>query len=249
MSAVRNDSPGSPRGWRKAGLIALVALLVLATVQAARLGISGLIVELARYEVDAWSASRRPQAMAAVTRVAGYYTDSLDFVADNPWALEGLGALDLARVRLSTVPREALGFAKDAKLRFRQALRQRPATPFLWANLALAKLYLDEVDEELLTAIRNADALGPWEPRSQQVVLFVSLAAWERLDAAGRQAVGRVIERGAVHNALKMFGIVKSYQRLDLVCRLSSYDAVAAEDCRKAALRAGAEVPKSKGRR
>lgn len=245
MSAARNDL----EGWRKAGLIVLFVLLVLATVQAARLGISGLIVELARYEVDAWTASRKPQAMAAVTRVAGYYADSLDFVADNPWALEGLGALDLARVRLSRVPQEAHGFARDARTRFRRALHQRPATPFLWANLALAKLYLDEVDEEFFAAIRYADALGPWEPRSQQVVLFVSLAAWERLDAAGRQAVARVIERGAVHNALKMFEIVKIYQRLDLVCQLSSYDVVAGQDCRKAALGTGAEVPKSKGRR
>jgi hypothetical protein len=230
-------------------MILLCALLVLASMQAARLGVSGLIVELARYEVDAWTASGKPQSIAAYTRVAGYYADSLDIVADNPWALEGLGALDLARVRLSRVPQEALGFARDARMRFREALRQRPATPFLWANLALAKLYLDEIDAEFLAAIRHADELGPWEPRSQQVVLFVSLAAWDKLDAAGKRAVVRVLERGGVHNPTKMFEIVKSYQRFDLVCRLSSYDAVAGAECRKAALGPGAEAPKSKGRR
>lgn len=235
--------------WRKAGLVVMFSLFALVAARSAQLGVSGLIVELAQHEVARWTSSPRPQSMREVTRVADYFTDSLEYAPGNPWALEGLGALDLMRMRLSMVPEEALAYTKDAKTRFSEALRQRPTSPFLWANLALAKLYLDEIDGEFFTAVRHADELGPWEPKTQQVVLFVSLAVWDRLGPGQRRSVAGVVERGGVHNALKVFEIVKSYRRFDLICGLSSYDAVVGAECRKAAAAAGTEVPKSRGRR
>ena len=222
--------------------------LCLVIFQSARLGLSGLIVELAQIEMDRWTFSKRPQPMAEVSRVAGYFSDSLGFAPNNPWALEGLGTLDLARVRLSNAPAEALAFAKDAHGRFRAALRQRPTSPFLWANLALSKVYLDEMDDEFFAALRHADQLGPWEPGTQQVVLFAGLAAWDKLDAGQQRALSRVVERGGRRNALKMFEIVKSYRRFDLVCGRNGYDALAGADCRKAADPARAVTLKARGR-
>ncbi len=214
-------------------LVAALVLLAVVAVQSARLGTSGLIVELAQKEIARWSSAPRSQSMANVNRIADYYADSLWFVSDNPRALEGLAALDLARMRLSTEPKEALAFTRDARRRLREALRERPASPYLWANLALSKLYLDEIDAEFNFALRNADELGPWEPATQQVVLFVALAAWHRLDSTLRDSTARVVERGGVRNSLKMFEIVKNYRRYDLVCGLRSYDVVAGTDCRR----------------
>ena len=51
--------------------------------------------------------------------------------------------------------------------RFRQALVQRPTSPFLWANLALTKLYLNEVDSELSEALRHVDPVP--EPARHEV--------------------------------------------------------------------------------
>jgi len=212
--------------------------------QSARLGVSGLIVELAQIEMDRWTISKRQQPMAEANRVVGYFSDSLGYAPGNPWALEGLGTL----VRLSKAPAEALAFARDAYTRFRAALRQRPTSPFLWANLALSKLYLDELDEEFFAALKYADELGPWEPSSQQVVLFAALAAWAKLDAGQRQSVVNVLERGALRNAQKMFEIVKSYRRFDLVCGLISYHVVAGADCRKTADATRADIPKARGK-
>ena len=228
--------------------IALFALLCLIAVESAKLGVSGLIVELAQIEMDRWGASKRPLPMAEVNRVAGYFSDSLGYAPDNPWALEGLGTLDFARIRLSTAPAEALASARDAHGRFRTALRQRPTSPFLWANLALAKLYLDELDAEFFSALSHADALGPWEPGSQRVVLFAGLAAWDKLDAGQQRALSRVVERGGRRNALKFFEIVKSYRRFDLVCGLKDYDAIVGADCRKLAEPARVVMPKTRGK-
>jgi hypothetical protein len=219
-------------GGRRTAICCFVALVLLAAgVQSARLGMTGLIAELGQHEVDRWTASSRPRDMREVSRVARYFTDSLDYWPDNPWALERLGALDLARMRLSTVPRQALAYTWAARLRYREALRQRPTSPYLWANLALSKLYLDQVDDELFTALRNADELGPWEPATQQTVLFVGLAAWEKLDSGLRQRIGGVLERGAVRNPAKMLEIVKSFGRTDLICGMKGYHVKGRSPC------------------
>lgn len=230
------------------GGLALVVFLALVAAQSARLGLAGLIVELAQREMDRWPPATQPQPLREVNRVAGYFSDGLDYAPGNPWALEGLGALDLARVRVSTVPAEALAYSNDARARFRAALRQRPTSPYLWANLALSKLYLDEIDAEFFAALRYADELGPWEPSTQQVVLFAGLAAWERLEAEQRESLARVVERGSQRNALKMFEIVKNFRRIDLVCGLSGYHAIAGAECRKTAESAAARIPTARGK-
>ena len=234
-NAARAGHQRPARRWDKAGYVALFIVLVLIAVQCASLGMAGLFVQTAQFEADRSSAASRTPSMAEINRVAKYFSDSLEYVSDNPWALEGLGALDLASMRASKIPREALAYTRAARVRFRQALLQRPTSPYLWANLALTKLYLDEIDGELLAALKHADELGPWEPNVQQTTLFVGLAVWQDLDPGLRQALVRTIERGALRNGRKMFEIVKSYSRFDLICAIDQYKVISAPDCRKAA--------------
>ncbi len=217
------------------GQVALFIILAATAVQCARLGMAGLLVQTAQREVDRWTSAARKPGRAEIRHAAEYFSDSLGYASDNPWALEGLGALELARMRVSTDPREALAVTRTARVRFRQALLQRPTSPFLWANLALTKLYLDEIDNELLTALRHANELGPWEPTVQQTVLFVGLAVWQDLDHGLQQALVRTIERGAMHNAQKMLEIIRSYKRFDLVCAIEKYRLIAGPNCAKTA--------------
>jgi hypothetical protein len=217
----------------------LVTLLALAAVQCARLGAAGLFVQLGQNENDRWTSAARAPRVVEVRLAEKYFLDSLDYAPNNPWVYESLAALDLTRMRASRIPRDALAYTRGAHARFRQALLQRPTSPFLWANLALTKLYLDEIDDELLTALRHADELGPYEPTVQQTALFVGLAAWQELSSDRRQALRQSVERGALRNSQKMYEIVKSYGRLDLVCAIKKYETIAGPDCRKAAAAAG----------
>ncbi|MBE0614419.1 MAG: hypothetical protein IH604_12185 [Burkholderiales bacterium] len=195
------------------------------------MGLAGIQVQSAQNEVETWTPASRKPGMAQVRRAAQYFSDSLEYVPANPWSLEGLGAMDLARMRVSTIPREALAVTRSAHARFRQALLLRPTSPFLWANLALTKLYVNEFDEEMFTALRHADELGPWEPTVQQTIVFVGLAAWQDLDPGLRQAMERSIGRGAKRNTREIFKIVQSYTRLDLVCAIEQYKAIAGPVC------------------
>ena len=170
--------------------------------------------------------------MPEITRLANQFSNSTQIAPDNPWALELLGTVDLARMRASRIPREALNAAKDARSHFRQALAQRPTSPFLWANLALAKLYLNEIDAEFFAALRHADELGPWEQTVQQTTLFAGLAVWQELDSELRQTMVRTIERGGSRIADEIFKIVKSYGRFDLVCAIKKYEVIAGPKCK-----------------
>jgi hypothetical protein len=234
--------------WGKAAYIALFLLLAVVVVQCARLGVAGLFVQLGQFEIDRWATLSRTPSAAEVKSAAQNFSASLDYAAGNPWALEAAGALDLAKMRASRVPREALAATKEAHKRFRQSLLQRPTSAFLWANLALTKLYLNEIDRELLSALRHADELGPWEQTVQQTTLFVGLAAWQELDPDMRKMLVRTIERGASRNPQKMYEIVKSYRRLDLLCAIGNYEAIAGPDCRNAAAGGASEMTKQ-GRR
>ena len=215
--------------------VAAFILLALIAVQTARLGAAGLFVQLGQNETDAWPAAPRSPSAAELGRGAKYFADGLDYVSDYPWALEGAGATDLARMRASTRPREALAAAEDAHRRFREALQLRPTSPFLWANIALTKLYLDEIDAELFAALRHADELGPWEPTVQRTILFVGLARWADLAPDLKQMLLQTIRRGADRDARNLFEIAKSYTRLDLVCAIEEYRRIAGSACDRAA--------------
>lgn len=234
------------RGGR-APYVALFIFLALVAAQSAKLGVAGFFVQLGQSEVDQWTPSSRRPSKAEFDRATGYFSDSLRYVSDNPWALEGYGSIDLERMRASTVPREALAATRDASSRFREALRQRPTSPFLWANFALTKLYLNEIDSELFAALRQADELGPWEPTVQQTILFVGLAVWRNLDPGMQQALVHTIQRGATRNPQKIFQIVKSYTRFDLVCAIEEYRRIGGPDCKKAAEIAGPAESRRKG--
>jgi hypothetical protein len=235
LPAAARSSHRMPPTWQaRTACGALFVLLALTALQCVRLGMAGLYAQTAQHEVERWTGASRKPGAGEIRYAAQYFSASLDYVPDNPWSLEGLGALDLARMRASRLPREALAVSRSAHARFRQALLQRPTSPFLWANLALTKLYLDEIDDELRTALRHADELGPWEPGVQQAVLFVGLAAWRELDPGLRQMLARSVERGALRDAQKMFDIAKSYNRVDLVCAIEKYRPIAGPDCANA---------------
>jgi hypothetical protein len=231
LQQVGASKHASSRSWDKAGYAVLFVLLAITAVQCARLGMAGLLVQTGQFEVERMLAAPKAPAMHQVSSAARFFIKSLEYAPDNPWALEGAGALDLAKMRASRIPRQAHAAARDARARFRLALLQRPTSPMLWANLALAKLHLDEIDGELMTALRHADELGPWEPTVQQTIVFVGLAVWRDLDPATRQVLEGTIRRGAVRNAVKMYEIVNSYARLDLVCAIDKYRIIAGPTC------------------
>jgi hypothetical protein len=76
---------------------------------------------------------------------------------------------------------------------YRQAAALRPMFPYGWANLALAKHYADQVDDELWSAFDKAMAYGRREPNVQLMLAEIAFARWSTLDTARAAAVTAMV--------------------------------------------------------
>ena len=195
---------------------AFIAILGLVALKAARQGLSDFYVQSASQEIERWEA--RSSRGNEWLRAMEYLEKSLRYAPHSAWPLEELAALHLRRVRLATQPELALASARAAYVNLREALVERPTSPFAWANLALAKLYLDEVDGELFEALGRAAELGPWEPGAQLTVVFVGLAVWHKANASQRQMIVASLQRAATRDPIKVVEMTKGFSQVDLIC-------------------------------
>jgi hypothetical protein len=209
---------------------------------AAREGLSNLFAHMAHLELAARPAA--PVTPATVedaatrsTRAVQHLETSLRHSPRNAWALEMMGTEQLRLARRHARSGDALSAlnartaARSASAHLHQALLVRPTTPFVWANLALSKLQLGEIDAELFQILRWADELGPWEPDVQNIVIEASLRAWTGLEPAQREAVVRTMWRGAQRDPGNIVKIAKSFNRLDLLCAINSEVSVLRSAC------------------
>ena len=166
-------------------------------------------------------------------QAAQYFNDSLRYSPRNPYALEALGTHEITGMRSGTdVSRSSNEILLSATDRLRRALAERPTSPNAWANLALAKLFLSELDEELFRAIRHADELAPWESDIQRAVLISSLGAWAKLDATQQAATAQTVARAAQRDLPALGRLLQNFRRLDLLCESGNRDTKVLDYCR-----------------
>ncbi len=215
---MKRSFHGSSRRVLCAG--ALILLLLLLAFKAGKEGLSNLYVQSAHLEIARWSQPGQRIKSDDGARVMQYLAKSLDYSPNNPWTLEERGALELRGLGAAKDPQLAVAAARSANADFRKALRERPTSPFSWANFALSKLYLGEQDDALYRAIGRAEELGPWQPEVQQAVIFVGLTVWNRLNRAQQAAVVRAMQNGAQRDPAEIARIAKTFNRIDLFCAL-----------------------------
>ena len=225
-------------------LAAVIFLLVGAhALLAAREGLSNLFAHMAYLELTP-AASVTPvtpaTAEAAAARSARAMQNletSLRHSPRNAWTLEMMGVEQLRRARRYAQSGDALNAlnartaARSASAHFHQALLERPTTPFIWANLAVSKLQLGEIDAELFQILRWANELGPWEPDVQNIVIEASLVGWPGLEPVQQEAVVRTMWRGAQRDPGNIVKIAKSFNRLDLLCAINFEKSVIGSAC------------------
>jgi hypothetical protein len=212
----------------------LVLVLGLLAAKAGTEGLASFYVQSGSQLVGVWMDSRRLPREDEWTGALSYVSDGLRFAPNGAWPLEEMGALQLQRVRIATDPQIGQAAARAAHFFLRRALPERPTSPFAWANLALAKLYLGEVDSELFDALAHSQELGPWEPEVQQALAFVGLAVWGELGADARAMIVQAMERIARKEPNRALEIGAAFNRLDLVCGKGTAASLAGPICSRA---------------
>lgn len=197
---------------------ALVFFIGLLGYLAARQAVSDFYTQTVSLEIESWNQPGHSFRGDELTSAIASIDRGLEVASGNAWALEQKGALKLGQVRGATDPVIAVEAARAALVNFRLALLRRPTSPFSWSNLAVAKLYLGEIDAELFDALAHAAEFGPWEPQAQLSALPVGLAAWNQANAAQREMILGIRDRAVMRNPEKVNEIAKGFNRLDLMC-------------------------------
>lgn len=144
---------------------------------------------------------------------------ALSLTPENPDYLSLLGNLYEWRVaRQALDSPELIENYHKALDYYQQALAKRPAFAFYWANIAVVKSILGEVDEAFYLAVDRALILGAWEPGVQLKIADATLRVWYLLDDHGWEQTVNNIERGLVSNAPTIMKKAKQVQVLNKLC-------------------------------
>jgi len=184
-------------------------------------GLADLRAFEARTLMLRFESARRPPATADWTRARESLREANALDPRQPAYVESIGRLYHARA-LPLPPAEPLArdYAAQALDYYRQSLARRPGSPYAWANVALMKGRVGDLDEEFHAALKNADALGPWEPDVQIAVADAGLSNWAQLGEESRAAVRASASRALQWQDQKLFALARRVGRLDVVCAL-----------------------------
>ena len=137
----------------------------------------------------------------------------------NPHYVEQVARLrELQALRLEArdpTKREAL---RQSLAQYREAAAMRPGSPYVWANIAMLKTRLNDMDFEFYGALERAGRLGPWEPQVQIAMVDIGMATWGWLAKPGREWVLGAMERGLLRQAPEIKRIAVVHGNLPRIC-------------------------------
>lgn len=198
--------------------VLLIAALCALSFLAARQTLSDIYTHTAALEIESWSRPGFRRDAEALPQVIARLNRALEIAPSNAWALEFMGAMQFETIRGATDPQAAVAAARASRDSFRQALRLRPTAPQTWANLALAKQSLGEIDDEFFTALERSARYGPWEPPVLMIGLQTGLGAWDRASPAQRELILGMRDRTVQRDVASVNRIARDYNRPDLAC-------------------------------
>lgn len=176
-----------------------------------------------RHEITSWADRRAtPPPPERLQQAITSLTDALALTPDDPTLIEHLGvALELRATGFPPGSDRRLYLAQ-ALTNFRKAAALRPASPYTWGNILVAKYRLGQIDAEFFDAMHHALDFGPWEPAVQLIVADTGLGAWDALDTGLRTRVTENLQRTAVRQSDALARIANRQRRIGLVCAVSS---------------------------
>jgi len=198
--------------------ILLISLLCGLSFLAARQALSDVYTHTAALEIEAWSRPGFKRDAEALPQVIERLERALATAPGNVWALEFMGPMQFETARRATDPHIAVAAARASHASSRRALQQRPMASQTWANLALAKQSLNEIDAEFFTALEQSARYGPWEPPVLLLGLQLGLGAWDRASPAQREGILQMRDRAAWRDLGSVNRIARDYSRPELAC-------------------------------
>ncbi|MDH3325364.1 MAG: tetratricopeptide repeat protein [Gammaproteobacteria bacterium] len=209
-------------------LVSLIGILLYFIYIAANHGIADVKVYNSRAIMDSWASGKRVVEKNDWESAHQSLLSALEYSPENPEYLALLGNLYEWRVANQPVNSPSVITDLNTALDFyRLALLKRPAFAFYWANIAVIKSMLAEVDKEFYLAVDRALVLGAWEPGVQLKIADATLGVWYLLDENGWNKMIENIDRGLQVNAKPILAMARKNKVLYQLCgKLKRTDAM-----------------------
>ena len=196
-------------------IVALAALLY----AAARAGLADVRSKSPRAEIARWTKAQKAPQLPHWRAALEAMRTARELEPANASLTETSGRIyDWAAFGQSDRNPAAMAFRRQALAHFRTTARQRPTSPYTWANVALMKSRVGELDAEYFGALRNAAFLGPWEDEVQLILAEATLQNWRALPEDIRTLAAQNVERASLRQAKDLVQIARTHKQLALVC-------------------------------
>lgn len=214
-------------GLRIAASGLMVALLVVA-VGAFPRGVADVYAYFVQAHLDTWAERRHLPKEQEWQRARELVRVALGWTPEDPRLLQQAGRLyewgALIAPRAESRGAQALQYYRDS-------LARRPAWPYAWADLAVAKARFGQIDAEFQQAFARALETGPWEPEVQLNIARAGFLAFKRLSRANRAALARTIQRMSSRQLPELVRIAEESDSLWIVCTLRGDQPVVQRAC------------------
>jgi len=145
---------------------------------------------------------------------------ALELDPRHPAYLQRMGRLHTIKISQRLVDNDEYALvAERGKTLFKASIEVRPYWPLAWADYALLKHEIGEIDSDFFEAIRRAAEYGPWEPGVHQILANIGIARYDLLDGTTRVIVAPNIVRGLRSPTSNAWGrmetILRRYRNLD----------------------------------
>jgi len=160
----------------------LFTLLLLACVQAARIGWADFISLEARYLVDQSNRDGKSLRINDWLRARDQLQESRHWDGGNPVYDEYLASLYFMRAAAAAAnSAEMSAFYESALEHYLRAAALRPTSGYTHASIATVKFRLGQFDRDFSLALSQASRYGPWEQAVQDQVMDAGLRTWGAL--------------------------------------------------------------------
>lgn len=195
------------------------ALLAAGIYTAAKRGLADAHYTNARLELSAGATEKRTPRPEAIGPALASLREARVYEPSNPHYVEQVARLrELEALRLGArdpARREGL---RQSLAQYREAAAMRPGSPYVWANIAMLKARLNDMDFEFYGALERAGRLGPWEPQVQLAMVDTGMATWDWLAKPARGWVLGALERGLLREVVEIKRMAAVHGNLARIC-------------------------------
>ena len=215
----RSGSDPELRIYRTAVLVVVGALLCAGIYSATMRGLADVEYTQARLLVPLPAPGGPAPKAEHVPGAQAHLREALRLEPGNPHFVEQFARThELTALSLDRSDPEAYQALRESLAGFRAAALLRPGSPYVWADIALLKYRLDDMDFEFYGALERAARLGPWEPGVQVAMADIGLAAWNYLARPAQGWVIGALDRGLLRQQADLLRLARSHGTLPLVC-------------------------------